>query len=293
MQESGPTCPVVHYDLISGSSRKTPPFVHLGDLRENPVIDVMRIVSFDPGLRNLAVCVLEGTSRQDVRIVDWTIIDVLAERAGLGAPRCHKCPAAASWEHASGGEFACGKHRPKTKKVTKKALSDKTITELDAEMTRNGFPSVAKKADKVKLLYNHYTQNRWKKSVGSAISGSVLDLAPCIAKSLDARLATWGKIDHVCVENQMDRRMFGVQAMIQMYFAARGIKCAGVSATHKLSNVVMLTDSTTTYKGRKATGIAHARVLVPEVNQEHFAKHPKKDDLADSFLQGLWVLEHP
>jgi hypothetical protein len=28
------------------------------------------------------------------------------------------------------------------------------------------------------------------------------------------------------------------------------------------------------------------------VNQEHFAKHPKKDDLADSFLQGLWVLEH-
>jgi len=269
------------------------PFVLLSDLRENREIDVMRIVSFDPGLRNLAVCVLDGTSRQDVRIVDWYIIDVLAELSGLGAPRCYKCPAAASWEHASCGEFACGKHHPKTKKVTKKSLYDKAPAELDAEMVKNGFPLSAKKADKVKLLYNHYTQNRWKKSVGSALSGSVLDFAPCIAKCLDARLATWGKIDQVCVENQMDRRMFGVQAMLQMYFAARGIKCAGVSATHKLSNVVMLTDSTTTYKGRKATGIAHARVLVPEVNQEHFARHPKKDDLADSFLQGLWVLEHP
>jgi hypothetical protein len=31
---------------------------------------------------------------------------------------------------------------------------------------------------------------------------------------------------------------------------------------------------------------------VPQANQAHFAAHPKKDDLADSFLQGLWVLEH-
>jgi hypothetical protein len=46
------------------------------------------------------------------------------------------------------------------------------------------------------------------------------------------------------------------------------------------------------YKGRKKTGIVHAQALVPPVWLEHLSKHPKKDDLADSFLQGLWVLEH-
>ena len=44
----------------------------------------MKIVSFDVGLRNLAYCVLEGTSRTDVKIVDWNIIDVLGEAAGVG-----------------------------------------------------------------------------------------------------------------------------------------------------------------------------------------------------------------
>jgi hypothetical protein len=87
--------------------------------------------------------------------------------------------------------------------------------------------------------------------------------------------------------------MFGVQAMLQMYFCCRGFRVQGVSATHKLSNIVTTEDSTANYKGRKATGIAHARALVPQVWQDHFSKHPKKDDLADSFLQGLWCLEHP
>ena len=80
--------------------------------------------------------------------------------------------------------------------------------------------------------------------------------------------------------------------MLQMYFSMKGIKSEGVSATHKLSNIITVDDVVHTYKGRKKTGIVHAYALVPAANQDHFAKHPKKDDLADSFLQGLWVLEH-
>jgi hypothetical protein len=96
----------------------------------------------------------------------------------------------------------------------------------------------------------------------------------------------------VCIENQPERRMYAVQAMLQMYFTMRGIKSSGISATHKLSNIVTIDDSVTSYKGRKKTGITHAYALVPDENQAHFSKHPKKDDLADSFLQGLWFLEH-
>jgi len=253
----------------------------------------MKVISFDVGLRNLAYCVLEGTDRNDVRIVDWNIIDVLGEQAGVGAPKCHKCATAARYEHASNGLFSCAKHVPRKKKTpTKTEINKMTPNQINEQLAAEGLTTEAtKKADLVKLLYNHYKQNTWKKCVSSATQGSCLDLAPAIIKSLDARSA-WKGADLVCIENQMDRRMFGVQAMIQMYFCCRGFRSVGVSATHKLSNIVTVEDSTGSYKGRKATGIAHARELVPQVNQAHFLSHPKKDDLADSFLQGLWVLEH-
>lgn len=254
----------------------------------------MKLISFDVGLRNLAYCVLEGTSRKDVKIVDWNIIDVLGEKAGVGAARCHKCSTAARYEHASDGTFACSKHAPKKKAaITKTALSKKSVAELQSELTKSGLQSDAtKKADLVTLLYNHAKQNTWKKCVASSSAGSVMDLAPAIIASLDARMSSWKGSDAVCIENQPERRMYAVQAMLQMYFSMKGIKASGVSATHKLSNIVTLDDATTSYKGRKKTGIAHAYVLVPAANQEHFKKHPKKDDLADSFLQGLWVMEH-
>ena len=254
----------------------------------------MKVVSFDVGLRNLAYCVLEGTNRTDVRIVDWNIIDILGESAGVGAVKCHKCATAARYEHASNGTFSCAKHVPKKqKKMTKVELNKRTPNQLQEMMTELGLTSDAtKKADMVKLVYNHLKQNTWKKCISSASSGSCLDLAPDIIRSLDRRSSSWKGADLVCVENQMDRRMFGVQAMIQMYFACRGFRVQGVSATHKLSNIVTVDDSTASYKGRKATGITHARELVPQANRAHFETHPKKDDLADSFLQGLWVLEH-
>jgi len=254
----------------------------------------MKVVSFDPGLRNLAYCVLEGTSRSDLKIVDWNIIDVLGEQAGVGAARCTKCNAAARYEHASEGTFACSRHAPKKKEtVTKASLNKKSPPELIGEIDRLGLQTTAKKkSDLVNLLYNHARQNTWKKCVASSTSGSVLDLAPAIQTSLDARATSWAGADIVAVENQPERRMYAVQAMLQMYFTMRGLKSSGVSATHKLSNIITVDDSITTYKGRKKTGITHAYALVPDANQEHFKKHPKKDDLADSFLQGLWVLEH-
>jgi hypothetical protein len=254
----------------------------------------MKVVSFDIGLRNLAYCVLEGTSRKDVRITDWNIIDVLGENAGVGAARCFKCTAAARYEHASEGTFACSRHTPKKKQaVTKASLNKKSPMELQGEIDKLGIQTdKTKKADLVTLLYNHARQNTWKKCVASASSGSVLDQAPAIIKCLAARSESWKNATVIAIENQPERRMYAVQAMVHMYFSTLGLKCEGVSATHKLSNIVTIDDSVTTYRGRKKTGITHAYALVPQENQAHFAKHPKKDDLADSFLQGLWVMEH-
>lgn len=254
----------------------------------------MKVVSFDPGLRNLSYCVLDGTSRKDVKILDWNIIDVLGEKAGVGAARCHKCSASARYEHASEGTFACTKHIPKKMaKVTKTAIAKKTIEEVRKELEATGVKTdKTKKADLVTLLYNHYKQNTWKKCIQSSNAGSVFDLAPALITCLEARVDSWKGADLVVVENQPERRMYAVQAMLQMYFCMKKLNCSGISATHKLSNIVTVDDVVGSYKGRKKTGIVHAYALVPKENQAHFDKHKKKDDLADSFLQGLWALEH-
>jgi hypothetical protein len=86
--------------------------------------------------------------------------------------------------------------------------------------------------------------------------------------------------------------MMAVQAMMHMWFVCHGYKVKGVSAVHKLTNMVTVDDHTKTYKGRKKTGIIHASALCPPEWRDYLLKHPKKDDLADCFLQGLWVLEH-
>lgn len=254
----------------------------------------MKLVSFDIGLRNLAYCVLEGTNRHDVRIVDWNIIDILAEQSGLDNPRCFKCPTAATWQHATEGTLACSKHKPKQgKKLTKKEIGNKSVPELQADLTKYGLTCPNnRKTSMVTMLYIHHRQNSWKRCVKRALQGSVIDLAPAIATSLDKRCNIWKDANLCCFENQPDRRMFAVQAMIQMYFTCRGFKCEGVSATHKLNNMITVNDQVNSYKGRKKTGIVHAEALVPEVWKAHLLKHPKKDDLADSFLQGLWVMEH-
>lgn len=253
----------------------------------------MKLVSFDIGLRNLAVCVMEGTSRSNVKITHWEVIDVMAESVGLENPKCHKCKKAANWMKQDESVYSCKAHCPFTgKPPTKKSLNEKSIDALKVEALRVSVSGSTKK-ELVDGLYEHYRANTWIKAIKSTKHVSVVDLATPIAKSLEARRSIWAGATKIVCEQQPDKRMLCVQAMIQMWFVCAGYQCKGVSATHKLTNIITLQDSTKTYKGRKSTGIVHAMQLVPTNEWKTFmSKHPKKDDLADCFLQGLWVLEH-
>lgn len=253
----------------------------------------MKIVSIDVGLRNLAIAVLEGTTRKDIRITAWDVIDVIGEKNGLSRPSCFKCKKPAMWSDQGGGIFACSRHCPKNSIVTKSSLNKKSIGEL-RELAEKYDISGTKKVELVNLIYKHLSANGWTKFKGNARAsgGGVLDLIPDIIKSLDVRASWWTGTDICIFENQLDRRMFAVQAMLQMYFACRGFKTTGISAKHKLENILTIDDRTDTYRGRKKTGIVHCEALCPPCNLSFFKSHKKKDDLADCFLQGLWFLEH-
>lgn len=251
-----------------------------------------RIVSFDVGLRNLAFCVFEGTSRKDLKIIAWDVIDVMAENSGIeDKPLCSKCKKPACWIQNT--TYMCSRHKPKGgSSYTKTELNKKSKEEISQLATSLKIEGSTKK-ELVDKLYVHYSANVWKRCVKSATQGSVLDLAPAIAACLDKRKNTWSNSTLIVFEQQPDKRMLCVQAMLHMWFVAQGYKCRGVSATHKLTNIITTEDHTTTYKGRKKTGIIHTNELLTSKKwKDYMMKHNKKDDLCDAFLQGLWVLEN-
>lgn len=255
----------------------------------------MKLISIDVGIRHLAVCVLEGTSRKDLKILHWDVIDVLGEKNGVGRPLCFQCKKAAMWQ--KDGSYACSKHCPTLKIPTKTVLTKMKVDELTAKAKELKIAEIPKKkVDLVNAVLASYQSVGWTKFTGGASvkHAPVLDLAPDFSKSLTSREDWWKHADKVVVENQLDRRMFAVQAMIHMFFVREGIPVVkGVSASHKLNNILTLEDSTKNYRGRKKTGIVHCEQLMPEDKKMFFRSHKKKDDLADSFLQGLWFLEHP
>jgi hypothetical protein len=256
----------------------------------------MKLVSFDIGLRNLAVCVLEGTSRTDMRITAWDVIDVIGEKNGHTRTACFKCSKPAMWIQSGAGTQACSRHRPKSLTMTKAALNKKTILDLKELAKTYGLPASLKtKKDLVPAIWTELNKSGWSKFKGNARAhgGGVLDLVGDIIGALNRRSDWWEGTDLAIFENQLDRRMFAVQAMLHMYFACRGFRTKGVSAIHKLDNLTMTGDATGTYRGRKKTGIVHCEALCPPANMDFFKSHKKKDDLADSFLQGLYFLEHP
>uniref|UniRef100_A0A6C0AI11 Mitochondrial resolvase Ydc2 catalytic domain-containing protein n=1 Tax=viral metagenome TaxID=1070528 RepID=A0A6C0AI11_9ZZZZ len=250
----------------------------------------MKLVSIDVGIRNLAFCVMEGTNRTNVQIVHWDLIDVMAEGAGHDSPKCFKCLKPANWLNGK-KVYACTLHKSKSPKPpTKVSLNKKTLDELKKEGEPFGIHSTTKKGY-VDILYTHYNLNVWKRCIKSSKQCSVVDLSIPIAASLESRRSLWEGSDLVALEQQPDKRMLCIQSMIHMWFVCNKFKCTGVSATHKLTNI-LTTDPTKTYKDRKKTGIIHATQLVPPQWKAHMLKHPKKDDLCDTFLQGLWVMEH-
>jgi len=71
-----------------------------------------------------------------------------------------------------------------------------------------------------------------------------------------------------------------------------------ISASNKLK--MFIGNKKTTYNERKKIGIEETKKLLLKIGSDNiekdkiidmFNKHKKKDDLADSFLQGIWYIE--
>jgi hypothetical protein len=257
------------------------------------------IISIDVGIKNLSYCVM---CRDTETIIKWDVLDLSTEDP---KPKCcqqvktNTCGKNATFTH-KGEQFYCGTHAKtcgidiapeiyykikKSKRVAKKwvdelsqyfSLENASIPDL----TQHTYLTCITKLDK-------------------ATSASDMDLIE-IGKNMSKRIKTEidiGEIDTVIIENQISpiaNRMKCIQGMITQYFIENGVyNIHFVSSSNKLKHFDVPKKS---YKERKSSGISVMNVLLKQDKLNKwsalFASHKKKDDLADSYLQGIWFARH-
>ena len=269
----------------------------------------MNILSIDVGMKNLAICLFNITDDLNYKIKLWDVINLCNEK-----------------------DYYCGEINNKTKKICNKKAkftkNNKYYCKIHAKNKDFKIPPPElnlKKIKKLKILklkelakkYDIEVEKKIKKDelqkiMYKKVETEYFDNISSI-KTKDFNLVQYGRnlkkefnkifeniqIDGVIIENQIGplaMRMKTLQGMIMQHFIEKNIPLVEeVSASNKLKE--FLGNKKTTYSERKKESVIITRNILNENNYlnkwlEVFDKHKKKDDLADSFLQGRWYLKN-
>ena len=288
----------------------------------------MKIISFDIGIKNLAYCCFYLSSENKFEIESWDVINLCEETHYTCCEQNKKKqPCTKEAKYHKNNFYYCKQHAKKSnfKIPTATAginalpkLKKLKVNELYIECSKLGISYVnqincnskladnqveanikpLKKSQILELLEEHFKNDYLEPVVKVKAEDMTLPvIAQNIMKEFD-NLFSNDVFDHVLLENQISpiaNRMKTVQGMITQYFVMKGMTSIHyVSSINKLKHFIE-PKKKTTYAERKKLGMATTKNLLDTVNFinpwiETYEKHKKKDDLADSFLQGLWFL---
>jgi hypothetical protein len=219
----------------------------------------MKVLSIDIGLKHLAHCLLDTTLANP--IVDWQVIDLTERFCSCGAK------AEVQLKHIT----KCKRHAD---------ASTKGLVECIAQCTEVGLP-----LGTIDEMRHIILKNTKKLDVMSVEE---------ISKSIIRNYDTLSEIHVVLVENQIGplaSKMKMIQGMVIQYWVSRNAKIECISSCNKLK---LFHVGKTTYAQRKKLSIQHTLSILESNHMDvsSFSKHKKKDDLADTFLQGIWYLHN-
>lgn len=273
----------------------------------------MKILSIDVGIKNLAFCLFEYIQEsKETTILKWDVVDVSEKEDIL---ICVSCIKPAKYK-LSNSICYCLKHS-KTASSLKVPKAEQTIKFIAKQKIQN----LQEIADKYNIMYDKKIK---KIELIDILNQYILKhyLQPIeITRASDVNLFTIGlnlktkfdklfndieKIDHVIIENQIGPlaiRMKTLQGMLVQYFIMSSLKVECIefiSSANKLKDIMKEKEKekeVNSYSNRKKLGIVTCLESITKntsMNKllPYFNSHKKKDDLADSFLQGIWYINN-
>jgi len=227
----------------------------------------MKIISWDVGIYNLAYCILEKKNDTSIDILHWDVINI-NESNNVDIKHCTQklnnnksCKAKAKF-HKNNTSYYCARHSKKInnlKQIKKPKKKKYNLLEVGTN------------------LINKLTNFEF-----------MLDVDLCI------------------IENQpvlKNPRMKSIQMILYSYFLIHGLTQTSssisdiklCSARNKLkvyNGPPIEIICKNKYTKSKKLAIEHCKYFIKNDPQHinFFLNHKKKDDLADSYLQGLWYL---
>ena len=213
--------------------------------------------------------------------------------SGLGTPQKCFC-----LKHSKKQPFLIPTADLKTSFINKQKI--KTLQEI-ANKYQISYDPTIKKPELVALI-NNYILEKCLDPIDKT-NASKIDLVTIgrnIQKKMDhIFIENMDTISNVIIENQISpiaNRMKTIQGMIAQYFIMRNenIQIDFISSGNKLKDCAPELKSK--YSDRKKLSIQLCLDNMSTPNYidwiPFFNKHSKKDDLADSFLQGLWFINN-
>jgi hypothetical protein len=280
-----------------------------------------KILSIDVGIKNLAFCLLEEKSefleKSEFNILKWNVIDLTysqTENENKTGCQCIEknknicCNKQAKFKkdgihycikHSKkmGFLFPCISNKPST--INKKKIADLVILADSYKIIHNG----CKKNELVSLINDYIINNSFEPiEKNNASKMDLVTIGKNIQSNLDALLKDdFLSIQTIVIENQISpiaNRMKTIQGMIAQYFIMKKngiVEIEFVSSFNKLKNCDKKDDIKLTYSDRKKLGVKKCLEIINSSFsfsnwKTFFIEHKKKDDLADSFLQGIWYL---
>jgi hypothetical protein len=266
----------------------------------------MKLISFDVGIRNLAYCVISYTRKNDPqpKIIDWGVIDCIeslndvcrCEYILKSKKQCVQNSKYTLYNKQNDGSYnyLCNKHYKEL--LIDKKLTGKYKDSLINVAKCNQFDIYSNiilslEANKDKILPNDLTdvlienQPRFNPKMKN-ISGLIYSF-----------YMLRGIIDHQC-ENLTKILYVSPRRKGRSFEPMKKDLLTTIDLNKNTRKVIDKNVSTSTstarnekYKQTKNLGIEYCRHLLINFNYqdklEMFNNHPKKDDLADSFIQGI------